>query len=60
MAKPLIRYATTIDFGQLTFEADLDRILEDAGVATLVRRAAHEAFIDLFWWSVAYNAHASA
>lgn len=54
MAKPLIRYATTIDFGQLTFEADLDRILEDAGVATLVRRMAHRGLIDEFRWSAMY------
>ena len=30
-------FATTIDFGQLTFETDLDRILQEAGVDTLVR-----------------------
>mmetsp|Transcript_96664 Transcript_96664/g.171941 ORF Transcript_96664/g.171941 Transcript_96664/m.171941 type:complete len:260 (+) Transcript_96664:42-821(+) len=30
--KPLMKYITTIDFGQLTTEADLDQIISDAGV----------------------------
>lgn len=35
--KPLVRYFTTIDFGQLTFESDVDRILDQAKVCTVVR-----------------------
>mmetsp|Transcript_5752 Transcript_5752/g.15896 ORF Transcript_5752/g.15896 Transcript_5752/m.15896 type:complete len:273 (+) Transcript_5752:136-954(+) len=29
--KPLLKYITTIDFGQLTTEEDLERIIQDAG-----------------------------
>ena len=32
VVKPLLKYITTIDFGQLTFEADLQRILAAAGM----------------------------
>ncbi|CAE8638223.1 unnamed protein product, partial [Polarella glacialis] len=30
--KPLLKYITTIDFGQLTTEADLERIIAEAKV----------------------------
>ena len=31
VVKPLLKYATTIDFGQLTFEADVKGIVSDSG-----------------------------
>lgn len=34
--KPLLKYVTTIDFGQLTTLADLDKIIADAGVFDVV------------------------
>lgn len=30
--KPLLKYVTTVDFGQLTFEADLLKMVKDAGM----------------------------
>ncbi|KAJ9469369.1 hypothetical protein DIPPA_01750 [Diplonema papillatum] len=33
--KPLLKYLTTIDFGQLTYEKDIERILSESGMPVL-------------------------
>ena len=41
--KPLLKYATTIDFGQLTYEHDVRRIYDEAATAAGVRVTEHAA-----------------
>lgn len=41
IAKPLLRLVTTIDFGRVTYEADFQRVLAEAGLEIEARQVLH-------------------
>mmetsp|Transcript_40784 Transcript_40784/g.89158 ORF Transcript_40784/g.89158 Transcript_40784/m.89158 type:complete len:267 (+) Transcript_40784:47-847(+) len=49
VVKPLLKYLTTIDFGQLTTLEDLERIIVDAGLFETVRNDPIEGSMDTPW-----------
>lgn len=46
IVKPLLKYVTTIDFGNLTTEADIERIIRDSGVFETVSNEPIQGSID--------------
>mmetsp|Transcript_86896 Transcript_86896/g.218760 ORF Transcript_86896/g.218760 Transcript_86896/m.218760 type:complete len:272 (-) Transcript_86896:50-865(-) len=49
VVKPLLKYITTIDFGQLTTEEDLNRIIKDAGCFETLENKPIEGSVDNPW-----------
>lgn len=45
--KPLLKYITTIDFGQLTTEKDIERIISEAGLFETLESSAIEGSLDI-------------
>jgi hypothetical protein len=46
--QPLLYYVTTIDFGQVTYEADIKNIVNEAGMAMLEYRALTDSVQSMF------------
>ena len=48
IVKPLLKYITTIDFGKLTYERDVDKFLEESGLETVERSVIPDSIDNYF------------
>jgi len=51
--KPMLKHITTIDFGQLTTESDIERIISEAGLFEIVQNKPIPGSLDSNPWQVA-------